>query len=410
MNIIDDFSDSTDSEDDEIRKIIKCDKDVPVEFSINSLLQTRKTDSTMNTPIRKIELSDDSSNDDEFKAPMKLPALPEREPSIFDFSQGSKTTRVFEILDAQPISDTPTFPKLSEWQYQTFLYLVDKIIPSNDIIFFSLVQEIIARKSCISGDSLLKFANKFPPHSIDYFHWFEMLRETMFSYKDAVPYLLAIADPEIFKYESEEEAEKAPFDIIVLHVAAILDPIISDNCKYGIALKKLKHILKSYTFPPDKMNNLIDSCFDLAEEEVSDITEISNIFSFISLFPLDGIGCEIVYQICLRLSLHLLGAEYLPDSLNMDLLANSMSQLKSLCNDSLKNNELRRASAAMALTEKTLVAAMKLKKVSKNNLMTFAKCMKFSINSSDPGVLTTLKEQIHVTRTQYESFIQANFL
>ena len=50
----------------------------------------------------------------------------------------------------------------------------------------------------------------------------------------------------------------------------------------------------------------------------------------------------------------------------------------------------------MALADKILVIDIKLKKVKGEVIETISKNLKFSINYSNPGILTTHKEQIHI--------------
>ena len=60
----------------------------------------------------------------------------------------------------------------------------------------------------------------------------------------------------------------------------------------------------------------------------------------------------------------------------------------------------------LALSERAVVTGIKLGYVKDAVFQLMIRNMKFSINSSDPGVLTSLKEQIHMTRTQFETLYQ----
>ena len=81
-----------------------------------------------------------------------------------------------------------------------------------------------------------------------------------------------------------------------------------------------------------------------------------------------------------------------------------MPQLKNLC-ESMDDDDVLKASTIIALAERAVVTSIQLGIITSEIIEFMIKQLKFSISSSDPGILTSIKEQIHVTRTQLENFL-----
>jgi hypothetical protein len=71
---------------------------------------------------------------------------------------------------------------------------------------------------------------------------------------------------------------------------------------------------------------------------------------------------------------------------------------------------LVKASAVVALAEKGIAAAVRLRIADKQTIKHLARALKFTFPQSDLGVMTALKEQVHVTRAQIEMLEQAEIV
>lgn len=377
--------------------------EIPDEFSIDSLLEARKTELSsiqVNSPV-KGDSSDSSTEEPEFKAPVNITKYVPRDASTFEFSQGNFPFRIFEILECPEVAETHCFPILKQWEWIALKYNCDSVLP-NATLLFSLIQELILKKSDEVGLVFLEYVDLFPDNSISEFDiWFDFIRESMHSSVQSVCYLLAASDIKLFKFEKESNKNDALDRIILLNISAMICPAISENNMYGFALSKLRDILKTNEFSEKQIHYYAETCFDL----VLDIP-VSNISLIVSKFPLEGFGVNIIYIFTIRIALFLLNDDDLDDSeRTIERLVKEIKALKKLC-ESPEDEDIIKASAIIALCERAVICGIKLGFVDEELINSIIKNFKFSINSSDPAVLTALKEQIHITRTQFETLYQ----
>lgn len=376
--------------------------EIPDELSIDRLLETRKTEISnfqINSPT-KDDTSDFSSEEPEFKPPMAVTKYVPRDGSTFEFSQGNFPFRIFEILECPEIASTHCIPMIKEWEWLSLKYNSDSVLP-NATLLFSLIQELILKKSDEVGKVFIEYLSLFPKNSIEEFDtWFDFVREAMHSSVQSVAYLLAI-DFSLFNFQSDDDRENALDKTILLNISAMICPAISENNMYGLTLYRLRETLKSNTFSEKQIKYYIDTSIDL----VLDIP-ISNISLIVSKFPLEGSGVDIIYNFTVQMALYFLLNEQLAiENPTIDDLAKEIKNLKSLC-ESSNDDDIIKASSVLALSERAVVTGIKLGYVKDAVFQLMIRNMKFSINSSDPGVLTSLKEQIHMTRTQFETLYQ----
>lgn len=424
---IEEISDD-DSSEDQLTQLLKSKKnDVPEEFSIDNLLKARvqensvynnqkndENDEKNVSPQKKsrkndkevINIASQTTTDDDLSFP-----ITNRDGSIFEFSQTSTSVEVFsflekddEIYNSEKILSK--IPSLAKWQYKTLFYHPALVEISSQILFSTILYMIDNNDEKI-GDSIIKYWNRFPDNSIEYNSWYALIKKCVYSkFTYGTIILLTISDPIKFKFENEEEFHRAPFDIIVLHFYATFSPEIACDHNYRRVIPIFRKILtdNDTTFSEKQFEELVDTCYSLASD-----CDPRNSSYLISLFPIDGLGCELIIQVMMRLCLTYLRIYELPDVITVEFLAKSLSEIKKLC-ESLTDEDLINASASMALAERILSIAIKMKAVKTDVLEKMSKNMKFSINCANPGVLTALKEQIHVTRSQFDCFMQAGLL
>ena len=391
-------------DDDSDLKTDNSQVEIPDEFSIDRLLETRKTELSnihLSSPV-KCDSSDSTTEEPEFKAPINITKYVPRDASTFEFSQGNFPFRIFEILECPEVAPTHCLPILKQWEWLALKFNCDSVLP-NATLFFSLIQELLLKKSDEVGLIFLEYAESFPDNSILEFNmWFDFVREAMHSSVQSVVYLLAVADINLFKFDNDKDKNDALDRIILLNISAMICPAISENNMYGLVLTRLRETLKTNQFSEKQINFYVETCFDL----VLDIP-ISNISLIVSKFPLEGSGIDIIYYFTIRIALFLLTDEFElnEEDQNIEKLTNEIKNLKQLC-ESPNDEDIIKASAVIALYERTVVTGIKRGSVNDELIESAIRNFKFSINSSDPGILTALKEQIHITRTQFETLHQ----
>ena len=164
---------------------------------------------------------------------------------------------------------------------------------------------------------------------------------------------------------------------------------------------------------------LINADFDLSQinfivkimcDMFSEIP-IEMISSIVSYYPIDGQGAYLIHNFSIKIIFRLFGLEFSEDdeSLNIEHLANEIYRIQFLCNSD-NDEDLKRASAVVALTERAVVSALHFTTTIPKEIITKKiHSLQFSIKKTDLGLLTNLKEQIHFTRSQLETISQHVF-
>lgn len=393
---------------DEMEDITEESQDKPVgipdEFSIDSLLQARKNqinDFHLGEFGKDIISSDFSSEDPEFTPTLDISPYVPRDGSTFDLSQGNFPFRIFQLLDCPSNAPAHCLPLLKQWQWLAISYNYSSF-PLNATFLFTLIQELIVKKSNELGMVLIQYASLFPPNSLnDFDMWFDFVREAMHSSVQSVVFLLAIGDINLFKFKDDQSKQHAIDFIILLHISAMLCPAISKNQLYGFALKQLRKLLKENKVSESQIAFYVETT-----NQISLDIPVQSISLLVSMFPLVGNGVDFINKITIKMGLCLIyDVEEIEDEkCNLRKFVEELPQLKYLC-ESVDDDDVLKASTIIALAERAVVTSIQLGIITSEIIEFMIKQLKFSISSSDPGILTSIKEQIHVTRTQLENFL-----
>ena len=367
------------------------------DFSIDGLLAARDHDATV--PSAAVPVNDDDSPVSEFHAPIEFNAFESRDASVFDFSQGNLPFRVFGVIDREGPPEPICFPRMKEWQWKALKTDMAHVEVSSTLLF-SMIQELVFVRSFDIGRMIIKFAEIMPKHSISYSIWFRCVKEAMFSAIDVVGFILGLSFFENFSFDEEEDDDVAKMEIIMLHFSVLLCPPATESPAAVYAYRALRSNLMTSGFNDAQAKNLADECYALTLD-----VPVRNLSLLASMLPLDGIGAQIMFVTAIKLCYDLMKLD-VPSNVTFDGLVKVIGHLKQLCQSS-DDDDLFAASAIMALSERAFLAGIKLKIVTKEAAQIFAETLKFSFSNSDAAVLTELKEQVHVTRTQVDMLIHA---
>jgi hypothetical protein len=152
-------------------------------------------------------------------------------------------------------------------------------------------------------------------------------------------------------------------------------------------------------FDSESLDILLEQCCELAFSAGIDAISL-----LVSLFLLDGCGAEILFTVATRLSFEWTRLEA-PATIDFGEFVGAVARLQALL-DSCPDGNLLKLGAVVALTEKIVVAAIRLKRAKVDQLKQVAKCLKVSFGSTDLGVMTTLKGQLHVSRMPIEMLMR----
>ena len=152
--------------------------------------------------------------------------------------------------------------------------------------FFGLIQQLILTPNEQVGRAVIECAAHLCEGSIVYASWYSFMKEGMHTAVDGAVFLLAISDFEKFSFENDEQAKNARVSIIVLQVAAMLCPLVSEHPAYGRALKSLRNNLKQeHLFDNEDIMKIVDIVAGISMD-----VPVRNLNLFLSLFPFDGVG------------------------------------------------------------------------------------------------------------------------
>lgn len=389
----------TSDESDDLRSVIQGKRTtLPDDCTIDSLLASRERDILFRPLVPSPTTS--SPEGPGFVAPTDVVPLLSRDGSIFELSAAMFPMQVLSLLSSRALPDRPQFARLPDWKRQALELFPDSVscIPS---ILFSMIEEYIATGGKDSPTVLIRYALRFARNSVDYSTWLSFALEAIGSNLRCLTALLAIGNYETFAFESDDRRSDARSDIVLLHFAAILCPTISECPEYGMAVRQLRASLLAADFLSDDIVGAVaERCCQLTAA-----VPVQNLSLWISMFPLEGWGAELLFRVATRVCMQLME---LPGGGSIGDFIDALANVKTLC-ESPRDADLVKASAVLALAEKVLIAGMKLKRIDKKLMKVMAKNLKFSLTASDMSMLTALKEQVHVTRTQVEMLCQSGF-
>jgi len=396
------ISETSSDSDDDLRAIINGKKaDVPEDCTLDSLLATRETDIFIHHPV--VESPDESSDDaqSDFVPPVTIGPMLSRDASIFDLPEGAFPMIVLSFLaDCQP-PDPPSYAKLPEWT-RKFIEVSTDLYPKSADTLFALISELIETESPELQSLLIRYGAQFPSQSIPYRIWHSFALKAINKNICSLVGLLSVANYDSFSFKTESDQRMARTDLILLHLSSIFCPKISMHSDYSHVIPQLVNFLKRDIFDDEIWIGEVTTKFCNLATEI----RIRNWSLWISMFPLEGFGSRFLLETGTRLCLWLFDST-LRDSVSIPEFVEALDRIKGLC-ESSDNEDLEKASAALALAEKVLIAAIRLRQVDKKTVKIMAKKLKFSFAVSDMSMMTALKEQVHVTRTQVENLSQSD--
>lgn len=365
---------------------------IPDEFSIDQLLLTREQDVLFSQQNETSDAEEDEQ-----------PALVELEPnkSIMEYSQGNFPMRVFDEISSDSANIVRCVPMLKQWEWTMFKYNIEDILTSTTT-FLSLIQQLIIIPSDEVGHVIIKCIKALPKNSIPYQHWYEFMKEGVHTSIQSAVYLLSVSSFDMFIFETQEQERNAHIDIILLHAAAILCPLVSEHPAYGNALKALKYNLcQEELFDSDDIQRISSFISDAAMD-----VPVGNLKLFTTMWPFDGIGKSIMYHAGLMTCCLLASVT----DVGFDSLIASIKCIKKICDHT--ESYMDRPSVILGLAEKVVIAGVKLEQIDQEMMKSVILSLKFTVSGTLNDQMLQpafIKEQIHVTRSHLENISQFVF-
>jgi hypothetical protein len=265
-------------------------------------------------------------------------------------------------------------------------------------LLFGLIQELILHPSDSLGRIVVTCAKSLPKKSIDFKLWYDFIREGLYTAVQTAVFLLQLSDYDNFRYSSADEESEGHVSVLLLHVSAMLCPLISEHSCYGETLLTLRRNLEFEDYFADSTVDRISRCItDIATNDIL----LDNISLLISLFPISGAGGRILYRSALGIA-SILADIPLSDALDDPTLI--LRQLQVLC-ASVSEPNYRKAAVIVTLIERFILCGRTLGILDDAPVQTVIKALRCHVNSPDLSE-TLLREQLHITRTHLDIFLQ----
>jgi len=364
-------------------------KMIPEEFSLDRLLEDKEQEILQMKQISSFGSDNTSDND----LPNSFNCAIERDGSVFSLKEAYYPARVFEFISNRNNYKLHCIPSIENYQWIIVSNFPEITKPSQTILF-SLCQEMILANSEEIGRVIYQFSRTFPNNSLNYQVWFDFLIESIVSSPNLSDYILSLASISIFFFNDDIDMKQVYYDLFLLFFSSLLCGNNRSGIPHSIVVVQFYEFLSNTEFDDQDILFLVDKCKQL----VNDLP-ISSISNFVSNFPMVKDGYRFLYTLSFELLQQLIG-----DSLDgFSALPLSLIKIRTLCN-SYFHEDLVKASAALIIVEKIIHSSLKLDQIDVTVINGVSEALKFQISNSnkEPGTLLSLKEQIHITRTQCE--------
>ena len=364
-------SDSSDSEGDILPVFPTKGAESGPEFSIDSLLAARESE-CLSSPIRSVSapiLEPEPS----FDEPFELDALSTVDACVFNVPKQTDFAAFRAILgDVKQVS----VPQLSLWE---------KVIVENYPEFVcgsgAFALRCVASPTGRSFESCLK---RIDGCSID----FEVLKALFACSGVDCSRVLALCDASLLA-----NAGDAREGMFWLFMAALAEPVVAFG-RYGhVVVRGLRKYLSDAELSMAECDAFVDKMLEMFKN-----LSPTHLSGFITFFPIvDSASARIVAMFGLKLICGYFGGR----DASFEELVNVIGMIKGHY-ENKDEKQLLSVSAILGLTERAVVAGLKLRMLKAEVVHRIVNALRFTTGNSDASEMIQIKEQLQMTRTQLE--------
>lgn len=298
---------------------------------------------------------------------------------------------IFDKFDIKPDGDIPTFPRLTKISYQLLQFFPKKLVFSETLVF-TIIQEMIIHPSVSNelGKLLIRYCrHNLPNYQIDFRIWLNFVFEISISYPNILVYVLGIVHQKFFKQEFTDNYSND--EVIIILLSSLLCHCVVENENFIYILSSLEEYFESPISP--KVFEIFSLSFDHVDPKL--------FFAFPSLLPSNANSIQILKQSSYSIICRLFGIK---KTNNIDAIIEKLNYLQEVCQT---NDPLIVQSTSIAITyiEKLCFCLLKDDEITIEQLEKIKSSL-FLQKNVDPTELTEIKEKLHFTRTQIDSYIE----
>lgn len=408
-----DESDLSSESEDEIKLPARENIKIPEQFSVDNLLFARLKDPIIprsysfqeNAAIITENAIIQGGKDSHFIPPAPIEVFINKDGCIFKPFSNQFPFFIFKILEIDENQEEAYFLSYNNTLPQYLIRCIEtfpcQVAPSIEI-FYSYAHYLVLNNILDSQMNLFKYSQLLSAHTVDYKLWRSFFIYSIKHSLNAIFPLFSVCNFYLFQFMNQEQADNARIEIFLLFFAMICTSEIIEHKLFPNVLHQMRSCLVDVDFDLSQVNYIIKIMTDFFLN-----VPIEAISSVASFYPMDGIGALLLNGFSIRMILRFFGLSFNNDdhNLNMEIIANELYRIQSLC-ESDDDENLQKASAVLVLAERALVSAMRITNVPNGVILKMIHSLRFSVKKTDLGLLTRLKEQIHFTRTQFETLSQ----
>lgn len=383
MSSSSDISDVSEDENNNNDAIEQCP-------SIDDLLEERERESREMSEYSEKTDDDSITCAQTFVPPFSLSKVKTDDPIIFAKTDFEFPKIIFEFLHSEEADFTTA--NIEPWMLLAIKYYSQQL-PIKPEFYFSLVNYLIYKKDEDVGHFLIKYGAKLPKGCLDFPSFIKLFKLCSEISPEMLSFILGSIEP------TNMAGDRIPIthDFILMH-AAMLFTTKAVNVPYSYhAIEKLRRIFDYGSLPEEVIEEIGNAIIRICQEK--DANDVLS--QFTTYFPINGAGSGIMIFFGRHIIKQLMKSEAEPLLDNLPVMLENI-KLVSSADPSI-------CSAIVSVLHATVSAAMKDGEIDQDTVGEIIEKLKFTIPCHDPILLTLLKEQLQVTRTQLDILMRSNY-
>lgn len=360
------------------------------EFSIEKILERRESqEAVLDLNIEEIRSAT--------KAIIKESKKLSRDSSVFHLKSQNFPRNIEEIIKLDGDYNINNVNELSKFE-RTIVENNIYCVALSEYFLYKLVKTMLIEENVKYEHALMDYINRFQPETLEFGSIFGLISYAILNNCCITNILVSIVNTKLFK----------DYDVIEMYFL-YFSSLVSFSDHFPLFFQKLisnfGELLKSTKLEKANKQYIINNSVKILEGE-----SLSYVSNFLSFFPLCGMGKDLFFEICMKLSVHILLKDdeifkYDIEKIKSEFIKN-IGQIIQLC-QSEEDEDLTSASVLMETTIRVTTIGVNIKSFNVEDIKSILNSCKYNINTRnlDPTTLMNIKEQLLFLRVLMEMHI-----